>query len=332
MVKDIIELLETRASWLVLAHEKPDGDTIGCGAAIARLGLRTSKRVMFACPDPCPPRYAFLLSDLEMSVIDSIPSNFPGSGGVIVCTDTSTAGRSVPGISPGAMPCPVINIDHHCDNEMYGDVNWIDADASATGEMVTELMFGSPWGIRGDEATALYAALVSDNGGFSFASTTIKSHDCAMKLLASGASPQMIADELDSSLAVEDLRLWGAAMSRATTFADGECAIYWLTREDFARTGTSRQSTENLVNFLLRIRGVKAVALCSELAGPDGDGWVRASIRTRPPRSAREIAAVFGGGGHDLASGCTIKSSIEEAVSMLRAEMERHVSRPAADR
>jgi phosphoesterase RecJ-like protein len=227
--------------------------------------------------------------------------------------------------------CPVLNIDHHADNELYGDLNWIEPTASATGEMVTELMAASPWGINADEAEALYVAIVSDNGGFSFESTTLKSHNCAMTLLKAGVSPNRIASELDSNLSPEVLHLWGRAMTRTTLFANGACAIYWLTKDDFEATGTSRESTENLVNFLMRIRGVKMSALCSEQSNSNGTG-VRASIRAKSPFNAREVAKAFGGGGHDAASGCIINASMPDAVSALKKEMERHVSGIPADR
>jgi phosphoesterase RecJ-like protein len=122
-------------------------------------------------------------------------------------------------------------------------------------------------------------------------------------------------------------------MTRTDIFADGFCAIYWLTSDDFAETDTSKDATENLVNFLLRIKNVKMAALCCESTEPDGKRKrVRASIRARAPYNAREVAAVFGGGGHDLAAGCVIDASVSDAVRALRVEMSRYVSGIASGR
>jgi phosphoesterase RecJ-like protein len=154
-----------------------------------------------------------------------------------------------------------------------------------------------------------------------------------MKLMHAGVSPNEIAEALESTMSVGALRLWGRAMTRTDTFADGTCAIYWLTSDDFTETATSRDSTENMVNFLLRIKDVKLAALCCENTESDGTPRrVRASLRARAPYNARVVAAVFGGGGHNLASGCTIDAPIPDAVNMLRAEMSRYVSGIAADR
>ncbi|MDR1132659.1 MAG: bifunctional oligoribonuclease/PAP phosphatase NrnA [Synergistaceae bacterium] len=330
-IEKIIGILNSSDAWLVLSHEKPDGDTLGSGVALARVGLRLSKRVIYACPDSCPARYSFLFDGLDLRLTDSPPEDFPGHKGAVICVDTSTAARTFSRVGSRGFACPLINIDHHADNERFGDVAWIEPMASATGEMITELISESGWGLQKDEAEALYAAVVSDNGGFSFQSTTLKSHAVAMTLIEAGVSPNRISEELDSNLSAGILNLWGRAMMRTAVFADGGCAVFWLSSEDFSETATTRDCTENLVNFLLRIKGVKMVALCSELSESGEEKSVKVSLRARMPFNAREVAAIFGGGGHNLASGCILNAGISEAVSLVRKEMTKHVSRFPSD-
>ena len=329
--EEILKLIADSPSWLILSHEKPDGDTLGCSVALTRLGMRLLKRVMLVCQDPCPEKYSFLTDGLEFNVMKQLPEDFPGKDGLIICVDASTTNRTYSELHGRGFPCPVINIDHHADNGLYGDLNWIDPTASATGEMVTSMMASSPWGIRTDEAEALYVAVISDNGGFSFASTTLESHQCAMTLLKAGVSPNKIAEQVNSNLSEGILNLWGRALTRITVFSGGDCAIFWLSKDDFAETGTTRDATENLVNMLLLIKGVKMVALCSEMTDTEGT-YVRVSLRACSSFNAREVAHAFGGGGHDLASGCTIRFPLSEALLLLREEMSRYVSRISADR
>ncbi|MDR0764985.1 MAG: bifunctional oligoribonuclease/PAP phosphatase NrnA [Synergistaceae bacterium] len=331
-IEKIVRLLDASDSWLVLSHENPDGDTLGCGAALTRVGLRLSKKVIHACPDPCPAKYSYLFGSFDLLTPENLPEGFPGAGGVVICVDASTAARAFPRAGSRGFTCPLVNIDHHPDNERFGDVIWVDPTASATGEMITELISASGWGFQKDEAEALYTALISDNGGFSFESTTLKSHAVAMTLIEAGVSPGKISEKLNSSLSEGVLNLWGRAMTRTAVFADGECAVFWLTAEDFSRTETTRDAAENLVNFLLRIKGVKMAALCGEMPAVGGEKRVKASLRARAPFNAREVAAVFGGGGHNLASGCVMSAGVSEAVSLLRKEMTRHVSRFHTDK
>jgi phosphoesterase RecJ-like protein len=320
-IEKILCVLAESDKWLILMHEKPDGDTAGCAAALALLGVRIGKKVTLGCPDPYPPKYLFLLRDIQFMVLDCVPTDFTGGGSVVICVDTTNPERGVKKISETRKNCPIINIDHHAGNTEYGSLNWIEPSASATGEMVTELMVSSEWGISQDEANALYVAIVTDNGNFSFPSSSKWSHECAVTLMEAGAAPGMIAEELETNLSVNMIRLWGRAFERTDLFSGGLCALYWLSLADFEETGATRSDTENLVNFLLKIRGVRIAALCSETE----DG-VRVNLRSRFPMDSREIAALFGGGGHTLAAGCTIREPIQCALSSLRREMERHAA------
>jgi phosphoesterase RecJ-like protein len=319
-VDEIIRTLSSSGRWLVLMHEKADGDTSGCAAAMASLGIRLGRDVTLGGPDQFPEKYLFMIDEIGYRQLDAIPESFINEEGVIICVDTSNAERSVKGLVEVRGSVTILNIDHHGDNSKYGDVNWIDQSASATGEMVTELMLSSGWGITSHEANTLYAAIVTDNGNFSYPSSTARSHECAVELLRAGASPGMIAEELETNLSWNALKLWGRAFDRVTLFCGGLCAYYWLTKSDFEETGSARHDAENLTNFLLRIRGIRLAALCTET-----DDGVRVSLRARSPMSARAVAVRFDGGGHVLASGCTILEPLDDALNHLRTEMERHV-------
>ncbi|MDR1516282.1 MAG: bifunctional oligoribonuclease/PAP phosphatase NrnA [Synergistaceae bacterium] len=320
-VDEIIRVLSASGKWLVLMHEKPDGDTAGCAVALASLGFRIGKDVTLGCPEQFPDKYDFMLGGIRHEALDRVPAGFGGGGCVLISVDTSNLERAVKGIEAARERCTVINIDHHADNTRYGHINWIEPTASATGEMVTELMAYSEWGISPEEANALYVAIVTDNGNFRFPSSSSRSHECAVILMEAGASPGMVSEELETNLSVNAIKLWGRAFDKTRVFSDGLCAVFWLDRADFYETGAAKHDSENLVNFLLRIKGVKLAALCS-----DTEDGVRVNLRSRFPMNAQKVAAVFGGGGHALASGCTIHERIEIALSLLMAEMERHAS------
>ena len=320
IVEEIVGYLASHKTWLVLVHEKPDGDTLGSAAALVALGVRLGKTVLWGGRDEVPFHYEFLITNPPYEIFPTIPLERLGDDAVVVCVDTSTIERSVSGLEDVLEKYLVINIDHHTDNARFGTINWVDPEASATGEMLTELMSSSLWGITALEARALYVAIVSDNGGFRFASTSIRSHECAIELLRAGASPSEIARALDSNLTVEALHLWGAALTRTETFAGGKAALFCLTNEDFEATGCLQSATENLVNFLLHIKGVLLVALVSE-AGE----YTRVSLRAHAPMNARTVATRLGGGGHDLAAGCKVEGAAKALLPELRSVMEEHI-------
>lgn len=316
--RQIVDLMAEASDWLVLSHEKPDGDTVGSAVALTRVGKRLSKNVTLGCPNDFPEKYSFIYEDIGYKVLNSVPEDFQDAASIVICVDIASEARSVKGLSASGLN--VINIDHHVDNARFGSLNWIDPGASSTGEMVAELILSSPWGIKKPEADALYLAMTTDNGRFSFASTSARSHSCAISLLEAGVSPSEIAEKLNSNIGKEALYLWGRAFSRVEVFSGGVAALMWLSDSDFKETGAAREDTENLVNYLLRIKGVKLCALLSET-----DRAVRVSLRARAPFNARLVAAGFGGGGHDLAAGCTLNESLERSVNVLRTAMEKYV-------
>lgn len=317
--ESIISLLDHASHWVIIAHSKPDGDTLGSAAALARAAKRMSKQYVIGCSDKIPERFAFLVDGLEHRVMKNMQVDAPKDSTVVICVDTSTISRSVDGLLESGYT--VLNIDHHIDNERFGDHHIIEDDASSTGEVVARLMLASQWGLEKAEAEALYAAMVTDNGNFSYASTSVKSHECAIALLRAGAHPDEISARLSSNISLGTLRLWAAAYSHIEIISDGRGAMMHITNDDLKETGTTRDDLENIVNDLLRIKGVGIAALAS----PTYDGKTKISVRSRSPYSAHSLAKRFGGGGHELASGCTIDIPIASALKTLKKEMEEQI-------
>lgn len=306
--------------WLIVCHENPDGDTLGCGLALYSLGKRLGKHVCVTGRNGIPDRYSFLPFSADFERKDSI-SLKEAEGKLIICVDASTAARCLPGLEDAVKVSDSMNIDHHGDNHNYCRFNFVDDEASATAEIVTDIFTAGGWGINEEEAVCLYTALSTDNGNFRFNSTTSRSHICASKLLEAGVRPSVIDDYVNENMSLRVLRLWGLAFSRAEVFADGRCAVFWLDKADFKSSDTDSSYVDGLVNMLLRIMGVKIALFLTEVEDTN-----KVSIRTRPPYSARELAALFGGGGHVQAAGAKIAGSFSEALAKLRTEAERYAS------
>ncbi|GAB1400167.1 hypothetical protein MASR1M66_16210 [Aminivibrio sp.] len=122
----MIDILEGAPAWIILTHVKPDGDTLGSGSALYSLGASLGKKVFWGGEDPYPRGYSFL-----PEAGSYIPGIDPGEllhreGGAAIILDTSTEDRSLPGVRALSEKFPVINIDHHGDNELFGSLNWID--------------------------------------------------------------------------------------------------------------------------------------------------------------------------------------------------------------
>ncbi|MDD4160609.1 MAG: bifunctional oligoribonuclease/PAP phosphatase NrnA [Synergistaceae bacterium] len=321
VIKEIIEKLNSNDRWVILCHENPDGDTMGCGLALYSLGKRLGKKVRVMGRDPIPERYWFLPYYHDFECCKEIQEE-DIKDALMICVDTSTAARSMPGLEmrlPAAADS--INIDHHGDNHLYCRLNLVDPDASATAELITELLTEGGWGIDEGEAVALYTGLSTDNGNFRFGTTTPRSHLCAAKLLESGVKPAVIDEYVNENMTPSILKLWGLAYLRTEIFSDGRGAMFWLTKKDFEDAGADSSAVDGLVNMLLRITGVKVALFLTEL-----DHENKLSIRTKTPYVAREIASVFAGGGHLQAAGAKIDGRFEDAINSVKAEAEKYIN------
>lgn len=309
LIKDISDKMKAYSSWAVLCHEKPDGDTLGCTLALYSLAKRLGKKVIAGGKDNVPERYLFLpyAEDYRLLNAEDVPSD-----ALLVIVDTSTKDRSVNGIEMLLTSHDSVAFDHHRDNEMFAGVNCINPEASAAAEIITEFM-DAEFDISRDEAMCLYTALVTDNGNFRFSSVTQESHKAAEILLKAGALPNVIDDCLNECMSVGALRLWGRAMEKTEVFADGRAAIFCLRSEDFKACESDRSVTESLVNQILRIVGVKIALFVSEF-----NGSIKLSVRTKEPYIAREIAAFYGGGGHNQAAGAKLPGDFDIAVAELK--------------
>lgn len=314
---EIIDLLSAAGRWIILCHIKPDGDTLGTGSAFWSLAQSLGKEAQWGGPGPIPEKYLFLPGAGEYRPGLTINSLSLSSRDAIVVLDTATADRSVEDLHMVPVGIPLINIDHHKDNERFGTALWINPEASSVGEMGWVLF--QNWGIPvvKEAAIGLYTAIATDCGSFTFSNTTPLTHRAAGDLLSLGVSPEKIDQLLRLSRTAGGLRLQGRVLERIKLI-DGFAAISWIERKDFYETGSNPEETEFFVNDLLTIQSVTFAALLTE--GEDG---IRASFRSRGKIPAAEIARTFGGGGHPQAAGCKLASPLDRSMGDLIALLEK---------
>jgi len=324
----IIPLLAGASRWILLSHTKPDGDTLGCGSALWSVARSLGTDVVWGGPDPVPESYMFLAGTDSFIPGLLVGDLCPDRNSAVVVLDTSTAARSVADISGLSGDVPVVNIDHHQDNEGFGTAVWVDPSSSSVGEMCWLLL--RSWGvpIPSEAAEALYTAIVTDCGSFAFSCTTPRTHQVAADLLSLGVAPEKIDQLIRCSRTMGGLRLRGRALERVLS-VDSFAALTWIEKNDFRDTGSSSSETEFLVNELLTVRSVSFAVLFVE-----DDDCVRVSLRSRGALSASEIAHAFGGGGHPQAAGCRLPLPLSEAVKTLTTLLEEKndALRSASDR
>lgn len=314
-IESVISALEAAKRLVITAHVSPDGDASGSSLALALLLRARGKEVRLAIPmdDLGAPG----VLETFQSFRDSAPIGEPD---LFVCLDCATVPRiALPELRGKAGLWRTLNIDHHETNERYGHLNYVVGGASSTGEVIYDIAQAAGWPLDRDVAEALWVAIVTDTGRFSYSATKPSTLLCAADLYARGVRVTWLNDELFSVFDRKVLDIQARALASLETWYDGKVAVITLSERDYAETGCTKSCTETFANIPRSVRGSVLAVFIYRLPS---DPKTHFSIRARAPYSACALAKAFGGGGHELAAGATVDMSIDEAKTALKACLE----------
>ena len=292
-------------SVLLTSHAHPDGDSLGSqlalGAALRQLG----KQVRIIDCDPAPDLYTFLPDLGTIEIADNVTDRFDA----VVVLECSSLDRTGLG---GLDERPLINIDHHPGNVMYGTLNWHDESACACAELVSELIdtLGVP--LTPAMATQLYVAILTDTGSFRHANITPRTFTICQKIAATGINPTDVASQVYNNGSLGRLRLTGMLLERMQLEHGNRVAVLRLNDAMLAEAGCTPDDIEGIVNIPLAARDVRAVVFFK-----DTGAAMRVSLRSKDSVDVRQVAVSFGGGGHRNAAGLTLESPSPETDSLL---------------
>ncbi|HEY0785868.1 MAG TPA: bifunctional oligoribonuclease/PAP phosphatase NrnA [Acidobacteriaceae bacterium] len=308
---DVLAALRAGHRFLVVAHARPDGDAIGSMLACSMLLQQLGKQVELVSADRVPPHYCFLPCASSIQHRAAIEDAEEYDAVVLLECDGIERSRL-----RGLSHRPLINIDHHASGVAFAGINWIDPTANAVAEMIHTLAGQAGIAITPEMATCLYTALLTDTGAFCYPGTAARTFALAGTLVSCGADPAAIAAQVYFSSPAAKMRLLGAALS--TLRVEGSLAQITITRQDLDRCQATDEDTEGLVNYAIGIDGVQTAVFLREL----GSGRVRLSLRSKEAIGpdaqfvdVAAIAALFGGGGHRHASGCSMPGPLAEATA-----------------
>lgn len=308
--EEISAILEVSNSVLVVSHVDPDGDALGTQLAFATFLRKNGKEVFLVREDEIPEKYLFLPGLDEIKHIHDYRDGLKADASVILeCPKLSRAGNIIQKLNED---CRFINIDHHQDNEGFGEINWVEQKASSVGEMVCEYFDAVGYEVDRDSAMQLYTAILTDTGRFRYNSTSPRTMEIAGKLIAFGADPRIICDQIYYNLPLTTLKLVGHALDRAEFVSGNTICILSLTKEDISHKGARLSDTEGLAEYTLYGKGVELGILLKQ----GEDGITRVSLRSRGKINVADLAAKFDGGGHPCAAGCSIDKSLKDAKEL----------------
>ncbi|MFW5992284.1 MAG: DHH family phosphoesterase [Halanaerobiaceae bacterium] len=323
---EIRDDLLQRNNFVILGHIDPDGDCIGSIVALQLYLQQKGKRAVFVLNEPLSDKYDFLgITPDDYYLFDDFSPagefQVPETELTFISLDVADIGRLGDGEKLVRDFC-LINIDHHVDNPAYGDLNYINAEVSAVGEIIYNIIkLDKEVKIDRRIGAALAMAIITDTGGFRYQNATGRVFEIMADLSKSGIDLYQINQAIYGNLTFEFVKLKGMVLSTLTLVCEGKIAFLKVEQSMLNKLDTDLSSASGLVNYARDIKGVEVGLAFSEI---DKDE-TRVSFRSKQSCPVNEIAAMFDGGGHPRAAGCTINKPLEQSIKFVIDKVKQYV-------
>lgn len=294
-VEQTAALLRTFDNILILTHVRPDGDTVGCAAALCA-GLRALGKAAYLLPNP-----ELTKTTAPYFAPYAAPEGFVPS--FVVSTDVATV-NLLPENAKAYLGRIDLAIDHHPSFEHFGKANIVRPEAAACGELIYDIL-ARLGPVTAEMALPLYVAVSTDTGCFAYANTTAYTHAVAAALLRTGIDYRTVNKVFFRTKSRRRMQLEGAMLSDCEFYDNDRVAILSVPISLMERVGADESDAEDLSALGGQMEGVDCAVTMRELRP---NVW-KLSVRTGARINATNVCRMLGGGGHAAAAGCTVESS-----------------------
>jgi phosphoesterase RecJ-like protein len=306
--EDVKSKIEQANSITILSHLNPDTDTLGTALGIyALLTKDRMKKVEVVNASSVLPNYLDFLPNFK-----KIKHKMDYSDSLIISCDCGSIDR----LGFNLEGRDILNIDHHHSNTMYGDTN-VNIETYASASQVAYALFERLYDINAASATCFYAALLSDTRYFTTPSVNEEVFSVAKALVNKGAVPEDIAYNFTQRRPLSSVRILEKALSSLVLYKEAKVATLFVTKADIVASGATVPDMEGIVDYARSLVTVEVALFAIEL-----DDGVRISLRSKK-RDISAIALAFGGGGHKVAAGFTLKQcGLQQSIDTILHKIE----------
>lgn len=295
------DFLKQHDNFVILTHRRPDGDTVGCAAALCTALRRLGKTVYINKNPDVTLRYASYYADF-LPPLDYLPDT-------VVTVDTATENLFAMGDEVFAGKVDLA-IDHHGSNEHYARRTLLMPERAACGEIIYELL--PLMGLELDKTLAnyIYLAVSTDTGCFRYNNTTGNTLRTAASAYDAGADAYYINKNMFSNKTFARLKVESMLISDVKLYDGGKTSVMVLTRDMMNETGATEDDVDDISGLPRGIKGVETGIFIREL----GSNEVKISVRTAGLVNASSVCEKIGGGGHPGAAGASLMMGVDEAI------------------
>lgn len=303
--RECAEWLSQRDNFIIVTHLRPDGDTLGSAAALCS-ALRRSGKSAYLFPNPeITQKY---VKYVEEFVGESFEHEY------VIAIDVAEERMFCSGFDGRVDLC----IDHHPTNPHYAEELLLHAEKASCGESVLEVIKCLCGSVTPKEASLLYMAVSTDCGCFRYANVTSETFAAASELAACGAEVQKLNFELFRQVSRARITLEGMISAGLKFYHDGALVVATVTDEMMKAAGATENDCDDIAGIPGKVEGCIVSMVIRELEA----GKCKVSVRSQPSFDSSAICAKFGGGGHKMASGCTVYATPEKVREMMVAAVD----------
>ena len=319
-MKNILEfekLVKESKNILIISHVNPDGDTLGTTCALrSAIFKRFKKKAEMLVLSKIPKIYEFLPEIKDVKHIEEFDKSREYD--LAITVDVASLDRALDGQVLFEKAKHSINIDHHKTNDEYGELAFVEADASSSGEVCYKILKELNWDIDLNTSTGFYTAILTDTGGFRFENTSSSVLRIASELIDLGVNPKDLYKKCYESKSKQIILFQNYCVSNAKFTQDDKIAYSIIYKKDMEKFHVGDDATDGIAEALRSINTTEVSFVVKEV----DTKICKISMRSKKVDIA-EICSGFGGGGHKFAAGCTIKSSCAESANKLLKEISK---------
>ena len=318
-LKEICAGIKKYDNFLITAHTSLEGDALGAELAFYALIRKLGKRGVILNEDGIPYGHDFMPGVRKIRRLNSRSPYVKFDCMVVLdCADLKRTGEVW---RLNKYNKPVLNIDHHISNKGFGSLHWIDPHASSCSEMIYCIYKQMRLPIDKPEAICMYTGMMTDTGSFRYSNTSSFTHQAVAELLKFNINVPLIYRYVYENFALAETKLLIKLLPKINFSAQGEIAYFKLRKDLLKDSVISMDLGDQLLSFARAIKGVEVVALFRESL--KGDNRVRINLRSHGKVDVNKIAALFGGGGHKSAAGCTPRGEINRIIKEVLASIRQ---------
>lgn len=326
-IEKVGQLLSQPTDIALVSHKNPDGDTVSAALAMMHYLRFKGHKISILIPNQYPEYYAWMPGSDEFIIFDrnaALVREKIEKAGIIFCLDFNRMSRT------GNMAPDLINakgikvvIDHHLEPSEEFEHYFTKTDTSSTGELIYEFIeqLGDSHLINKDIALALYTAIMTDTGSFSYNCDYGRTYAIVASLIEKGLEPSLVHKLVYDTFSENRLRLLGYSISeRMVVWGNLHTAVIYLDKNDLDKFNYQVGDTEGVVNYPLSMENVNMSVLLTER-----DKLIRMSFRSKGDFNVNNLAGkYFDGGGHKNAAGGTSLLTMAETIDKLKEVVENY--------